>query len=225
MTAGVSAIGGGPARLVAPERTSVGVADLEAAIRRAYIRVTGSAPTSDVLRSLSAQASVETAAGQSMYNFNFGGIKGAGPHGLSASCVTHEVVGGTEVTVRQSFRAYASLDDGAEDYVRVLLTRFGGALPSARSGDLTGFAHALKQAGYYTASEQDYAAALTRASAALPPSGVTCTSPSAAAGGFPSDVEISRLVDALSASALRIADPDSDADDGFASSRPLVRSF
>jgi hypothetical protein len=197
---------------VAPQKTAVNVTDLREAIGRAYTRVTGKPATAGVVRSLTAQASLETAGGRSMYNFNFGGVKGAGPGGKSASCLTHEVVDGKELTLRQNFRAYASLDEGAEDYVRVLVNKFGGALPAAAGGDLDGFAHALKQAGYYTASENDYAAALKCASET---SGAGSTGESARilpvpdASSFASSVDISRLFDALSASALKIAEPSS----------------
>jgi hypothetical protein len=202
----VGAVGAGS---VAPERTPVSVAALRQAIGRAYQRVTGQAPSATLLQSLTAQASLETGAGSSMYNYNFGGVKGAGPGGLSANCLTHEVVNGEDVTVRQKFRAYGSLDEGAEDYVRVLVQRFGHALPSAAGGNLDGFAHALKQAGYYTASEGDYAAALKGASAAAGSVASIDVLPVPSSSGFANSVDVTRLFDALSASALRIADPSS----------------
>jgi hypothetical protein len=152
---GVGSIHGGA---VAPERTSVPMPEVEAALARAYTRATGSPPSPPMLKSLAAQASLETGSGQAMYNFNFGGVKGASPEGLTANCLTHEVVGEKDV-VRQAFRAYSSLDAGADDYVRTMVSRFSGSMQAAGSGNLDAFAHALKQAGYYTASETDYAAA------------------------------------------------------------------
>ncbi len=208
VSSAVSPVGGSSAQLVAPERTPVAVRELRAALGRAYVRVTGAPATSAVLQTLTAQASVETGRGQSMYNFNFGGVKGASPRGQSASCLTHEVTGGQTVTVRQSFRAYASLDEGAEDYVRLMVTRFGGAMPSAATGNLDSFAHALKQAGYYTASESDYAAALKGASGELPASPCSPVLPVPCASSLPTSIDVARLFDALSGAALRIADPD-----------------
>lgn len=148
------------ARQVDPERTSVTRADLRGAIGRAYQKVTGQAPSSNVLDMLTAHASLETGSGAQMYNFNFGGIKGKSPTGETARCRTKEVFDGKEVEVRDGFRAYRSLDDGALDYVRLMRDRFGGAVSKAESGDVDGFAHALKQAHYYTADESKYASAL-----------------------------------------------------------------
>jgi len=209
--AAIGAASGAPHN-VEPQRTPVSVSDLRAAIGRAYQRVTGHAPSARIVQSLTAQASVETGSGRAMYNFNFGGIKGAGPEGQTASCMTHEVIAGKDVTLRQNFRAYSSLDQGADDYVRVLVAKFGGALPSAASGDLSGFAHALKQAGYYTASESDYASALKSVGGAATAS-VDARSqeilPVPAASSFASSADVARLFDALSISALKIADPSS----------------
>jgi hypothetical protein len=202
----IGPLGRSPSQAVEPQRTPVSVNDLRAAIDGAYQRVTGRAPSASLLRSLTAQASVETGGGKAMYNFNFGGIKGSGPQGKSAACMTHEVISGKDVTVRQNFRAYSSLEQGAEDYVRVLVGKFGGALPSAASGNLGGFAHALKQAGYYTASESDYTAALTSAVGASPNLESQGILP-VPAGSFASSIDIARLFDALSISALKIADP------------------
>jgi flagellar protein FlgJ len=194
---------------VAPQRTPVSASELSASIGRAYTRVTGMTPTANILNCLSAQASVETAAGGSMYNFNFGGVKGVGPHGQSANCLTHEVVDGKDVTVRQDFRAYASLDEGAEDYVRLMTQRFGGALQWASTGSLDGFAHALKQAGYYTANEGDYAAALKAACPGASAAGASVLPVPAWPVALPTSVDVSRVVEALSASALKIADSSS----------------
>ncbi len=115
-----------------------------------------------------------------MFNFNFGGIKGASPAGTTAVYRTREVLGGKEVSIRDGFRAYASLDEGALDYVRTMKERFGGALAPAARGDVTGFAGALKRAHYYTASEADYAHGLTSlmgASANHAPSATSTSSP------------------------------------------------
>jgi hypothetical protein len=145
-----------------------------------------------------------------MFNFNFGGIKGVSPQGETANLMTHEVLGGQDIHISQGFRAYRSLDEGARDYVAVLQTRFPGAMTQAKAGDLGGFAHALKQAHYYTASEQDYTAGLQ----ALQPAGASGASDTAplqpvpSLGEFSTSAELSRVIDAMSASAVRIADPD-----------------
>jgi hypothetical protein len=148
------------ARQVEPQRTPVTRADLRAAIGRALERTDGKPPADELVNVLTAHASLETASGDRMYNFNFGGIKGASSSGATAVCRTHEVLGGKDVVIKDGFRAYGSLDEGALDYVRTMKSRFSGALAPAARGDVTGFASALKQAHYYTASEADYARGL-----------------------------------------------------------------
>ena len=149
-----------------------------------------------------------------MYNFNFGGIKATGHQGDTANYLTHEVIAGREVTVKQAFRAYGSIDEGAEDYVRLMSNRFGVAMASAQVGDVPGFAHALKQAGYYTAAEDKYASALQSLGAGAPAPSALLPVPSmqAALDHTSSSVsdDLSRVLDAVSSSALRIAAPDSD---------------
>jgi flagellar protein FlgJ len=203
---------------VEPERTPVSRAEIRSAIASAYQRVTGRPASAALVDTLSAQASLETGNGRSMYNFNFGGIKGSGPQGQTAHCMTHEVIGGRDVTLRQGFRAYSSLQEGAEDFLRVLTQRFGAALSKAQLGDVDGFAHMLKQAGYYTASEAQYAGALrSRNGAGAAPQELqdipSLQGLAAGAGGASvSSGDLSRFVDALSASALRIASSSDDDD-------------
>jgi hypothetical protein len=150
----------GASRQVEPQRTPVTRADLRAAISRALERTDGKRPADQLVDVLTAHASLETASGDRMYNFNFGGIKGTSPSGSTAVCRTHEVLGGKDVVIKDGFRAYGSLDEGALDYVRTMKSRFGGALAPAARGDVSGFASALKSAHYYTASEADYARGL-----------------------------------------------------------------
>lgn len=155
-----AAIAARDTREVEPQRTSVSRADLRESIGRAYAKVTGKPATGEVLDVLVAHASLETASGSHMYNFNFGGIKGRGPDGATARCRTHEVLNGKDVVIRDGFRAYKTLDEGAVDYVRLMRDRFSGAVARAEQGDVDGFAHALKQANYYTADERAYATGL-----------------------------------------------------------------
>lgn len=148
------------AREVEPARTQVTRAEIRGAIARALEKDTGARANERTVDVLTAHASLETASGDRMYNFNFAGIKGRSPSGGTAVLRTKEVLEGREVSIRDGFRAYGSLDEGALDYVRTMRTRFGGALEPAARGDLDGFAHSLKKSGYYTASEKDYAKGL-----------------------------------------------------------------
>lgn len=204
--AAIGAMNAATALAVPPTRTPVSRADLRAAIGRAYLRVTGNSASSNLLDNLTAQASLETGGGTQMYNYNFGGIKGSSPTGQTAQCFTHEVVGGKEISVKQGFRAYGSIDEGAEDYVHVLRKNFGVALGKAELADVGGFAHALKQAGYYTASETDYANALRSQTGTTAPT--TPADPSLEK--FFDSASLTRICNALSESALRIASPEHD---------------
>lgn len=164
---GIGAIGGGggagiPQRVqVEGQKTVVSRADIRGAIAKAYENQTGKKPSQNVLDTLTAQASLETGSGSAMYNYNFGGIKGGAPGtNETAKLRTKEVYDGKEVEVRDGFRAYRSLDAGADDYVRLLRGKFGAAIEQAEKGSINGFAHALKEAHYYTADESKYASAL-----------------------------------------------------------------
>jgi hypothetical protein len=167
--------------------------------------VTGRRPHSSTLDVLQAQVSLETGHGGQMFNFNFGGIKGASPGGTTATYMTREVLGGQDVHVQQGFRAYGSLDEGARDYVSVLRDRFPAAFAQAAAGNIDGFAHALKQSHYYTASEREYDAGLRGAAGLGPGTGAAVQPPPS---DFSTSVELSRVLDAIAASAARIAAPD-----------------
>jgi len=239
---GIGAIGGGAATgIQRPERTNVeptktvvSRADLRAAIGRAYTKLTGGAPSSGLLDTLTAHASLETGSGAAMYNFNFGGIKGHSPTGETAVCRTKEVFNGKEVEVRDGFRAYHSLDDGAVDYVRLMRDRFGGAVSRAEAGDVEGFAHALKKASYYTADETKYANALLKLSdptakahegslskASSLEGGVAKTNTntnislgsfdgSSTSGSFSDSLELGRVLDAIARHPTVVDDDDDD---------------
>lgn len=202
-----------PARVVEPKRTAVSIADIRGALSRAHRSLYGHEPTQAMLDTLTAQVSHETGRGEHMYNYNFGGIKGKGPTGATAACMTSEVLSQGEVRLRQNFRAYDSLDQGAIDYVAFMHGRYNGALQKAEVGDLDGFAHALKQSGYYTASENDYAAAL-RAHAGVAAKHPGKTDPASFASDpstFSNSFELGRVVDMIASASARIAAPDDEA--------------
>lgn len=60
------------------------------------------------------------------------------------------------------FAAWESLADGARFYLNALHVRFSFAWPAVVAGDPADFAHRLKLARYYTASEALYTSALVR---------------------------------------------------------------
>jgi hypothetical protein len=142
--------------LVAPTRTKLDAAQASQALRQAWVRVMGEEPTQDTVRVLTAQWAHETAHGASMFNFNFGGIKGTGPSGLSVAQRTREGYGATETTLVDRFRAYQTAEEGATDYVRLLNARFPEATQAAKNADPVGFVHGLKARGYFTGDPTAY---------------------------------------------------------------------
>lgn len=201
------------------------VEEIRGAIERAYEAETGTAAPPAVVDVLTAQVSTETGFGQKMMGFNFGGIKGTSPEGKSAVYETHEVIGGRDVVIHDSFRAYGSADAGALDYVRLLSHRFPEALDAAANGDVEGFAHALKMKGYFTADEGAYARAMRGAMGARPElgraphaisgvrSGESSLAEPARSSDFATTHELARVVDAIASSALRSVVGGSDDED------------
>lgn len=216
------------ARAVAPERTPLSQGEIREALGAAYERTTGRRASDATLDVLTAHVSLETARGQRMFNYNFGGIKGASPEGATARYQTHEVFHGKRVKLEQPFRAYATAESGAADYLNLLRRRFPDAVAAADAGDARGFADRLGRAGYFTAPPSEYAAALERLAAAAgepgrdarvahharprpellgaPPAGDAFAAPAVSALN---GAELELVLDAISvAGAARIASPD-----------------
>ena len=154
--------------LVAPTRTRLDGAQAASALRSAWKQVTGQPPSEQTVSVLTAQWAHETGNGASMYNYNFGGIKGASAGGLSVEQRTHEGFGATERTIMDRFRAYRSADEGATDYVKLLVNHFPEAAQSASKGDPVGFVQGLKKRGYFTGDPSAY----TRSVSALAAQGL-----------------------------------------------------
>jgi hypothetical protein len=166
----------------ADHRPEAGHADEAGALlARAWRAVLGDAPQAEAIRVLTAQWALETNSGHEMYGHNFGGIK-ASPSAPGKSYRTVEGYGANRRELRARFRVYASAYAGAEDYVRLLATRYPAALARARAADVPGFAHALAQGGYFTADPAAYARGLERHFQALgggSPSGSVNVAPGA----------------------------------------------
>ena len=133
------------------------------ALVQGWKSVFGSEPSANVWPILMAQWALETGRGEKMMNYNFGGIKGAGPDNLTAGYETSEFYsdghGGTKrVNIIDYFRAYTDANQGAKDYVALLRKRYPEAVAAMSEGDVNGFVHGLKERRYFTAPEAEYAA-------------------------------------------------------------------
>ncbi len=142
--------------LVPVVRTRLSAGQAQEALRAAWQSVTGEAPSDKTLALITAQWAHETGNGASMYNYNFAGIKGTGPSGLSVAQHTREGYGQSERRIVDNFRAYRSAEEGATDYVQLLSKRFPEAVEGARQGDPAAFVRGLKSRGYFTGHEGQY---------------------------------------------------------------------
>lgn len=142
--------------LVPVVRTKLSAGQAQEALRAAWEKVTGEAPSDKTLALITAQWAHETGNGASMFNYNFAGIKGTGPSGLTVSQHTREGYGASERRIVDNFRAYRSAEEGATDYVALLRRRFPEAVEGARQGDPNAFVRGLKAKGYFTGHEGAY---------------------------------------------------------------------
>ncbi|MDE2250658.1 MAG: flagellar assembly peptidoglycan hydrolase FlgJ [Gammaproteobacteria bacterium] len=107
---------------------------------------------------LIAQAALETGWGRHLPSgaaggpgFNLFGVKGGGAWtGPVASAQTVEYSAGVPHSLAQAFRGYASIEQGVDDYVKLLRSsdRYRQALGSG--SDVTAFATGLRRGGYAT---------------------------------------------------------------------------
>jgi flagellum-specific peptidoglycan hydrolase FlgJ len=173
-------------RLVRATRTPLSGEQASSAIAQAWTAHFGTPPSRATVAILTAQWAHETGAGKSMFNYNFGGIKGAGPTGLTVSQTTREGWGDTRRTIVDNFRAYRTPLEGATDYISLLGRRFSGAIQAAERGDATGFVRGLKTGGYFTGNEQVYARSIAQLSRQILGQGAGVLSP----GGSLPDAEL-----------------------------------
>jgi hypothetical protein len=150
--------------VVRTERTQIGGKAAADALQKAWQSVTGEEASDDTLAVLTAHWAHETGNGKSMMNFNFAGLKGKGPSGLSVACRTREGYGADAVRITDNFRAYRSPEEGATDYLSLLDRRYPKAVEAAKNGDAGGFVSALKERGYFTDNEDTYKARVTQLS-------------------------------------------------------------
>lgn len=148
----------GPARsaFVAARRTELSGTQAAKALASAFEQSQGVAPSEGTLAVLTAHWAHETGRGQAMLNFNFGGIKGRSPEGLTTHYTTHEGHGAERHKAVDGFRAYESAASGAADYIGLLERRYPAALRAAAQARPGQFVRALHEGGYFTAHPASY---------------------------------------------------------------------
>ncbi len=139
-----------------PVRTPLTGRQAADAIAKAWKRRFGRAPAREALAILAAHWAHETNQGASMFNYNFGGIKGSGPKGVSVARSAREGHGLGARSRGDRFRAYASAAEGAHDYLGLLAKQYRPALEAAERGDTVGFVQSLWSGGYFTGDQEIY---------------------------------------------------------------------
>ncbi|MBN1611589.1 MAG: glucosaminidase domain-containing protein [Polyangiaceae bacterium] len=148
-------------RVVEARRTPISGTQAAKSLERAYRRLVGRRAGPETLALLTAHWAHETNQGASMFNYNFGGIKGTGPDGSYVLERTREGSGRSERRKKHRFRAYPSATQGALDYLSLLQRLYGNALDAAALGDADAFVKNLKQGGYFSGDEQVYLSKVT----------------------------------------------------------------
>ena len=146
------------------------------ALREAWHKVYGQYPSDKSLGVLWAKSALETGRWKSIHCYNFGNIKkkrasSTGPDDGHFFTMFRcgEIINGKNMMFdpphyQTHFRAYKTVADGAEDYIRFVSqkTRYKKAWQKVIEGDPKGYAYELKIAGYYTASLELYTSGVVR---------------------------------------------------------------
>jgi hypothetical protein len=146
---------------VAPEQKTITEEQAAYALREAWKRIYGYYPSLNSLAVIWAKTCLETGHFKvGFWNYNFGNIKRKNDDELFTMFRCSEILNGKEVFFdpphpQTAFRAYLTIEDGAENYLKFVSKRTA-AWQKVIEGDPKGYAHELKLARYYTASEEKY---------------------------------------------------------------------
>lgn len=138
------------------------------AFRVAYEQVTGLVPSRDSLALLTAQSALETGRWKAIHCNNLGNVKASETYEGFYTCFRcNEVIDGKVQWFdpphpQTRFRAFRTLEAGAKDHLEFLSgrTRYASAWAALIAGDPERYVRALKVAGYFTANEESYKAAV-----------------------------------------------------------------
>jgi hypothetical protein len=141
--------------------TPVSPAEVLGALGRAWSKTFGQEADRKSLLVLLSQWALETGRGKSMHCYNLGNVKSTGQSGDWCFFRCNEILNGKVEWFdpdhpQTRFRAFATLDDGALDYLTTLHQRFEKSWPSVLAGDPAAFVHALRLQNYFTANEATY---------------------------------------------------------------------
>lgn len=152
------------------ERTPLSVSTVRALFTQAWETAFFQTPDPASIDLLLAQSALETGNFASLILYNFGNVK-ASSKGTPdyTNFETTEIENGVSVPQVATFRAFHTPEEGAAFFIKFIHGFGGGAAwPFVVSGDIDGFAQALKDHSYYTSSEVDYANGMRTRLAHLP---------------------------------------------------------
>lgn len=119
------------------------------------------AVTPDLAAMMTAQMFIETSNGRKLYNNNAGNLIRSNPSSKSpgywfrptwwidTSSKLYARAHANPPTAPQAFRAYQTLNEGVQDYLKLLGTpRYEGLIAAAREGNPSAYGDAIKSSGY-----------------------------------------------------------------------------
>lgn len=158
-----------PAKLVPTVRTKYTLNQLIGGLVEGWYKKFGEVPKKESIGVLYAQNALETGGTVAMWNNNIGNVKFVANGGniddgkeYMMLANTWEIINGKKVIFQPPhpatwFRSFETLGDGVAHHLDFLRNkRYKKSWSAVEAGDPAEFAHLLKVAGYYTASEADY---------------------------------------------------------------------
>jgi hypothetical protein len=142
--------------------TPVSDAQMAQAIINVWQRLFGTVPSREQVYMVMAQNAIETGGKrESMHNYNVGNIiTGGADHDyfLGGDWMYTDKSETQKKNITQKFRAYNTLEEGVEDYLKVLskMKRYSEAWQHIMHPDVRAYSKALHDAGYYGAKEEVY---------------------------------------------------------------------
>jgi peptidoglycan hydrolase-like protein with peptidoglycan-binding domain len=143
--------------------TPMGPEDVYKALASGYKKVTGNAPTLEVLNLIAAQSAFETGGwGAGIHNYNFGNAKATAHDPYVQIFNADEVVNGKRVFSDMKFAAFLNPTDAGVHQINLLKSRQNW-WDGLHSGSAEGFVKGLSSApAYFTANPDQYRAGLER---------------------------------------------------------------
>lgn len=154
---------------ITPQKMTLSFVDVRESFIIAYQKLHNNVyPSKESLAILLSQSALETGNWKSIWNYNFGNIKRIKDKTFTMFRCS-EIINGKEIFfnpphIQTHFLAHKDIQEGADFHINFLKnrTRYQKAWQCIINGNVKDYSHELKQAGYYTASEELYNKGLLR---------------------------------------------------------------